>query len=438
MDDQLRGPGRAMKEGLAEKYFKPYLKLKPDPEVQTFLFDSAWTGWCLDISAEHLRGMQFVEWMCLKLAADDKGDMGNLLVAVLEEQHDAIARVDKAEAALRELEGAPEKWLPAALEVYKVYFESEYRLWATVPYCFVCKYYGLATAPEDRSAAVHIGGGEKFQALKKLKVTLPQGDIKTLIAGFDNEIRNAGAGHDRWELTDSKTIVLNVRDPKTGQLKGSERIELTIQDLRELLMQCRRTIWTLKMGVVLFSVNNPAAAGAATRTKAFKNKEIESYVEAYAASRSFKLRKFTCDPEKTKVEIELQHFHSVRGTGGALLYGSGERFDLIGIEFEEAYSAQVLSVLRYMLTQYFEKAKLPDVAVKVFDLADTCIGDVEYSGAELLKLVAPGAGAIPAARRGALSPGKYAHRGEVKVPFGKRAHFEARVRATLPSNARII
>jgi len=437
MRDKDDGPGDAVKGVLYERYLKPHLKRKPNNEHLNFLLDNAWAAFMLDVGTDSIRAMLFVEWMCVQLATSDAKATGSLVSCLFQEDFDSVGRVSRGEENLRASRGESEKWLVAAIDLYKVYFESEYRLWGTVPFCFVSRSFKLKTHYEDPTSVVHVAASEKFKAIKDRKIEIPQGNLSTLTEGFDSNIRNAGTGHDRWEITDKGTILLDVRSPYTGEQVGPERIEFSESQLNELLRQVRRTIWVLKMGVVIFSINNPDVCQLATRSKDVKIKEIELHLRRMTRDRCLELTSFDCPQDKSAIRLGLKTIRSEASIGGAVFASPRERFDLITVETTVSYSTQLLGVMQFLLVEFFEREKIPIVSVECVDADGKKIGAATYEPNELLKLLEKPPG-IPTPKDGSLPNGEYSMLGDVRVPFGKRAEYMEKLKKSLAANMRII
>jgi hypothetical protein len=238
----------------------------------------------LEVGSDDLFNMQFVQWICSSLGESNFDDLCELLSGIFQETNDTDMKTEVAERNVYNSQSSNDQYriFGELNRLYKVFFDNEFRLWATIPYYFLCKKYKIKNRGTTPLSYVSIGAGEKFQSTNNMHTTLPQGNFHDLVNGFDNEIRNAGEGHDSWEVTDKNTILFNVIDPKSGSSKGQK--EFSINQLNEFIDKCRKTIWILKMGIVIFIENNPevnyyrlkavALASAVSRLKLPVNFEV--------------------------------------------------------------------------------------------------------------------------------------------------------------------
>lgn len=290
------------------------------------------------------------------------------------------------------------------------------------PY-YVCKVYGVKNKGKTPEAYVSIGASEKFHALKNIHTPLAQGSPKDLVVGFDNEIRNAGAGHESWEITDKDTVLLYIVDPRSGELKGTKQIELTKKQLDDLIKQCRRSMWILTMGVTFFLNNNPDFVAKLTRDKDFKVREIEGRLENFADSRWFTVKEFTVNEARTEVQIGLKYSPKILGEHGQIFFGTAERYDLVKIEEETEYRYQILDILKYLVTSFFQKP--PDIKLKVWDDKNKLLAELHYESTEMQKLHTNATEKnIPTPTSGSLPTKKCLIAHEVRVPYGQREVFE--------------
>lgn len=420
-------PSLNIKQRFYEVYIQPYLRRRPNPDNLAYLLDQAWDAWRLGVKKNDIKKVLFVKWMCKELKKNNENDFVLLMSRLLQDTHDTMIRSETAERNVynAKISRNTERIFRDSIEQYKVFFENEFRLWATVPYYYVCKNYGLKNNGSTPGSYVSIGASEKFHALKNIQTLLLKGNPRDLIIGFDNEIRNAGAGHESWEITDKNTILLKIIDPKTGYPKGSEQIELSKNQLEDLLKQCRKTIWILRMGVSLFLNNNPNFVAKLGRSKNFKIKEIEGHLAQFAANRWFTVKDFIVDDERTKIQLDLQYTPKIIGDKGQVFFGNGEKYDLIKIEERVKYKYQILGILQYLLVSFFERNKLPVIDLKIRNEKEQLIAELEYQPNELQKLFLEKTEEnIPVSSRGEIPDSEYLLAYEVRVPFGQREVFE--------------
>ena len=419
-------PSMAIKMRFYEQYIKPHLKPEPKKGGGFFL-NQGYSAWRLGIKKEDIKKMLFVEWLCGELNKNYQSDLAELVSYILQESHDTAQRSEIAERNLynSKVSGNKERVFGDMIRHYKVFFENEFRLWSTIPYYYICKYYQTKTKATDNQSFVFVGASEKFHSLKGIQISLTQGNFKTLTEGFDNEIRNAGEGHDFWEITDEDKILFNIINPETGKPKGSQQLLMSEKEFENSIKKCRKTIWILKMGVYIFLNNNPKLTSSLHRNKIYKIKEIEENLKGFCKNYRLDVKKFEVNTDRSKVILELEYSPQILGTGGQLFIGGVEAYDLINIEHEVKYSDNVYSVFEFLLASFFDENKLPFLVLKIFNEKHECIGDLEYKSQELKKILQGGSQKnIPAPIKGKMPDENYKLAVEIRVPYGQRKIYE--------------
>lgn len=423
--NDISDPSHTIKSRFYEKYIQPHLKQKPNGENLAFFLNEAWNAWRLNIRKEDIKNALFVEWICRELEKSDKDAFSKLMSALLNDSYDVGVRLETAErnAHNAKTSANTERIFRDNLELYKVFFESEFKRWAAVPYFYACRIYKIKNsgrAPED---FVNIGASVKFHALKSIAVPLKQGNIRDLVDGFDNAIRNAGAGHESWEIDDSDRLILHPTDPETGQQKSNKQITLTVTELEALIKRCRKTLWILKMGISFFLNNTPSFVSALDDKGDFKKKEILGYLEQFAENRSFKVTSFAIEDDRKKITLSLKYSPKVLGESGQLFFGNGERYDLVNVEKEVPYEDQVLGIIQYLTVSFFKDP--PSVELKLLDENEKVVAELKYSNGEIAKLLtAADSNERPVPTSGKMPTGKCTIAYQVRVPFGQRELFE--------------
>lgn len=423
-------PNETIKNKFYSTYFVPYLKIQPHPHHLGYFYDQSWKAWRLKIGKKELKNMLFVEWMCEELHKNHELELKGLLSSILESSHDAIVRIQQSEKAYFESNSSDDiaKKFSHALRHYKVFFESELRLWGSLPYFFICKSFGVKTKCVDPESFVNLPASKKYHALKNIKTVLAKGNIKNLVSAFDNEVRNAGEGHDSYEITDEGTAVLHIIDPKTGLHRGSKTLELTYSELHNLIDLCRKNIWVLKNGIMVFINNNRAFANTFIRTNPLKIREIKALVSDFANQRWLDLSGFSIDKKQNAVKMKLQYFKKKVGVSKELIFGSGEKYDLIDIETKVEYRDQVLGIIQFLISLW-DQPTLPNLKIELFDEKEKKIASLVYEAPELNKLLSGKKGEIPKPSSGVVPDKKYKMISTVRVPYGSRTAMEKLIKA---------
>ncbi len=412
-------PSMAIKWKFYSDYIEPYLKREPSGQELAYFINQGWHAWRLNVKKEDVKNMLFVEWMCEQLYIKEKKAFSELVSYLLDDTHDAQIRTHSSEKAFYEAKTVEEKFT-SAVRHYKIYFETELRLWGTVPYFFVCKILKSKNEGSTPDTYVKISASTKYFKLKEVKIVLPKGDIKELMKGFDNELRNAGEGHDSYELTDNNTILMHVINPKTGKPVGSEKRELTYGQLDMIISTCRKSIWVLRNGLYIFLNNNPNFRKELQVHRPLKISEIKSAIESFAEERSMNIDKFIVTQNRQRVDLSIGFMSKSETIGGELLFGNGERYEIINVRITEQAKYQIISIFQN-LVYLFRKGFTPTIYAEVFDDKKKLLTKLEYEPKELIKFFLPKKEEnIPIPKVGIVPdfPTKYV--GEVKIPYGMK------------------
>jgi hypothetical protein len=425
--DMFDEPNFAIKERFFSEIFKPYLKHELRVENYYYFLDQSWTAWLLGVKKKGIKNMLFVEWICEQLYKDNPSDFSQIVSYLLDQVYDAQERITQSENGYHEARSLKEidivKVFSASLRHYKVFFESEFRLWSTIPYFFVVTKYGKKSEGSSPDTFVEISASTKYQTIKDIKVVLPKGDLHDLIEGFDSTIRNAGEGHDRYEFSDDGTVILHDIDPHTGKPKGKKVIELTQTDITNLINTCRKSIWILRNGAMLFIVNNPDFAKVLNHIRPMKFREIEYMFKAFSGSSWFKVNEFSFKKDSNILTIQLQSFEKHVGISSELILGNGERYDLVDVESKVKYKHQLWGVLQRLLS-IWPKEPLPNIDLKILDNKGHCLSTLTYSNVELKKLLEGKNKYEPIPSKGTITEEEYIMVTAIRVPYGSREFAE--------------
>lgn len=420
---KLTSPPFALMEKFYSDYFKPHIKKDVPADFMSFLFNQAWTAWRLKVSKNDIKEVLFVEWICNKLANNQntRAEFISLSSYILSESYNTTSRLKESEKAYynsKQKENIPEKF-SAAIRLYKVFYESGLRLWGTIPYYFAVKIINIDSKATTPKTYVNISASEKYHSLKRIKTVLPQGSIKKLVIGFDNRIRNAGEGHDYYEISDKDTLLLHMIDPRSGKPKKIQKLELTYPELETAIDLCRKGMWILRNGFILFLVNNPSFRQEMQLKRPLKLREIQGELASIANQRWFNLTKFSVSGTKKDVEIILKQESKTVGKSSELLFGSGERYEIVNVETTVSYLEQIMGIIQYLLAMWGEN-NIPNVKLRVYDKGGGVITDAKYEADELVKLIKGEKKNFPIPATGKQLRGKYTMINEIRVPYGTK------------------
>jgi len=408
-----------------EVYIQPLLK-QPNkrPRNVRYFFQQGWLGWRHSIKQKDLQNTKFVESLCEQLYKENEQEFLKVVSSIIDATNDAGLRTEQAEEALYNAlsNSVIETIFSTQLSLYKTLFESDFRLYGTIPYFYLCKKSGKSNSVQDSEKFVDVSASEKFQTIKNTAFSLTNGNFPDLVSGFDNHIRNAGAGHDRWETTDNKTVILEVVDDKSG--KEKKRYEFTQKQLRDILQECRVNLWILRNGLLIFLENNPEIDAKITNNHIYKIREIKEAVETFATNLNFLLKKFNLNNERMRLELSIKYEPPITGRNEQIFFGTAEAYDVVHQEVPVKYKLQMLDIVKYCLL-HLDKNNLPEVIVNMFDKEDKSLGSVVYDPKELTKLLEEeGDIQIPIPKEGTVPDLECKVDLPIRVPYGKGAEYE--------------
>lgn len=410
------------------QYVKPLLTLEPAPQTLPTLYGLAYDAWRLGIQMEHQHTVRFVNSIHIQLYRHNPDEFLEVLGPVLDETYDSGMKIEAAERVhfnsnQKDIVSAKAE---AIIDLYRSLFESEFRLWATVPYFYACSILGAVTKPTKMADYKNVSAGTKYVTLLSKRNTSPYGDLIKLADGFDNEVRNAGGGHVDWELNDDDSILLRVHDPRSGSLKKT--LLFTIKEFEQQVKECRRTLWVLKLGQVVFLNDNPDCRGLITSTRPPKAREIQLAVTEFARNYWFSVESLTLNQTRTEARLVLQHSPRQTSVTTSLFFSSGQSFDVIVCQQTAELQPHLHDILRCLLL-YFEETSYPRLGLVVMDRRGESVCEVVYEPGELKKLSLENEDrAIPIPTEGAIPNLNYNMILEVTVPAGQREKHEEQLR----------
>jgi len=408
-----------------EVYIQPLLKYpNKRPKNIRYFFQQGWLGWRHSVQQKDLKTTKFVEGLCDQLYKENEQDFLRVVGSIIDTTNDASLRTEQAEEALyNALKSSEiETTFSCQLNLYKTFFESDFRLYGTIPYFYLCKKYGKSHAVQDSEKFVEVSASEKFQTIKNTAISLLNGSFPPLVSGFDNHIRNAGAGHDRWETTDSETVILKVVDDRTG--KEKKRYEFTQKQLRDILQTCRINLWVLRNGLLIFLENNPDVESKIVSRHVYKIREIKEIAESFALNRSFILKEFELDNDRTLLKMSVKYNPPIVGKNEQIFFGTAEAYDVVHLEESTKYEYQMLDIVKCCL-MHLDRNKIPRIIIHMFGDKDENLGTVEYNPTELAKLlIEEGDIQIPTPIEGVVPNIECKIDLPVRVPYGKGEIYE--------------
>ena len=149
-----------------EVYIQPLLK-HPNkrPKNVGYFFQQGWLGWRYSVEQKDLQDTKFIEGLCEQLYEENEAEFLRVVGSIIDTANDAGLRTEQAEEALyNALRGSEiETIFSCQLSLYKTLFESDFRLYGTIPYFYLCKKYGKPNAVQDAEKFVDVSGGKNFK-----------------------------------------------------------------------------------------------------------------------------------------------------------------------------------------------------------------------------------------------------------------------------------
>jgi hypothetical protein len=424
--DAFDEPSIAIKTKFYQQYIKPLLTHEPAPINYIGLFEQGYIAWKLGIGMEDLRVVHHVSAICNIIMRKNAQHGIELMSQMLKEQYDTSFRRKCGERIYhdyRDAENEDGARVAAILNIYKVLFENDFRLWSSIPYYYAHCLLNQQSAPDSPSDVVHIAASNKLRFIHTNKIRCPYGDLGLTIQGFDSSIRNAGGGHEDWEVSDDRIILFKERYPKTGKEKNIFTLKLA--ELEHQLGNCRKTIWLLRMGFTVYLNNNPVVLAKLDVQKKYKLAEVIANLEAFAVDRCLAVTKLSFNDDETKLVLVIRYKPNTDARGGTVLFQNGEKYDLIRYVNRVSYREQIAGLIQFLLTHY-SPDNLSTVKVEVHDEDDIQIGNATYEESGLRQLsIGPSRGCVPDPTAGSLPTGKYAMIIEVPVQHGMRKIVES-------------
>ncbi len=419
---KMQEPKLEMKTKFFESYFHPLLKNKNPGKAAEYFLNEAYSAWRIAIYEEHLKQTKFTEYLSEESEKLGGSFFHKIVEEIMSQGYEVSVRMEEGERFLfesivrRRSKNDVKALLAAYLRFYKMIFENYFRLYSTIPYYYLGTLGVIKHQATDATSFVNVGAGEKYQAIKNITNSPSQGSFPDLCKGFDNQIRNAGEGHDRWEITDEDTALLSVIDPKTG--KNKKIIELSEEELKNYIDECRRTVWILRNGLFVFLQNNPNIENQISQKREFRIREIEDYAKSFADNRWFEIIGFDLNKERSNLRLRIKYSPKIVGVKGKIFFGTAAAYDLVNTTHIVPYEYQMMDIIKYIL-QHLDKNNLPTVEIEMKDEKDQLLGLVEYTAEELKKLfIEEGEHQIPVPQNGTVPKKECKIVVTERVPYG--------------------
>lgn len=398
---------------------------EPIKQFQEYFCHQAYEAWRYKVTQGDLDNVQFVGKICDELYRLHKEEFLELASAVLEEKSNVADILQQSERRYYEADDDDnDAKLTSALNHYKAFFESALRLWSSIPYFYAVRVLGVKSEAKDASDFLRVSSGEKYQCLKaRIVYLLQQGKLSDLVNNFSNQLRNAGGGHDSYEFLDDGSVKLHISKPKSGKTKT---MILTYSEIKEHIDGARKAIWILRNGLFTFLNKNPRALAEVSRKTPLKIREINVQLKSDARDRVFKLNSFDYDRKKKVATLNLEKRRQFGGRSSELLFGNGERYEIITVATEVKLEEQLFGMLQ--LTDYLMNDNYPlEQLAIVFTDEDGLISQATFAK-EVVRNASKRDKVLPKPMEGVLPIGTYDLYSPISVPYGLGKAVEAQMR----------
>lgn len=409
-----------MQSEMYDKYISPYLEEKPYPLYRSYLLNRGMLAWLINVQDEDIEKMLAISKLCNAIYVTDEKLFTDLIDHISKEaelSNERTSSDSRIDYLIKTGNHPTEDRVNSILEVYKGLFENDFRLWGTIPFVYSTIVQGGNISSTDIDSTVHISAGEKLKSIKSFKTSSPHEPLKPFIDGIDNVFRNTGPGHDSYEIENEK-IKLTKRDPVTGKLKGKIQ-EYAFVDLLETVEQCRRTLWAIETGFIVFLINNPSISKKLSETTfTHKPSSMKLNLEAFLAEKSLILKSLDLKDDRLNLVYETKIDNT--GKNNQLFFGN-KSYSLIKCIIKANYQDIVLGSLRYLFINFFKKEDLPtELHISVYDAEKNMVIDAYYNESSIQELTDTTSPRIPVPKKGELPKDiGYMQFGYIKVPVGK-------------------
>jgi hypothetical protein len=421
------GPDKSIKLRFFEEGIEKYIKDKKvlAPEVLDWLVDQAWYSWALGITKEEMKRLAVFEKICANLFASHP----EVAEKVFRSMYNAIPEAEDRTASVREMtereigtkdERSASERIRGALSVYNCLFENDFKVLSTPIYASAIYQFGISHKVQDPVNVVHVPTSTKIQGIEQIKDIVPYGDMSVFVGGFDNEIRNAGVGHESFEIHDDGSFSLRVTNPYSGEVKGSGIITLTEKQLSDLTKEMHKTLWFFKVGLNVFLANNRELVKKIAVLQEMKVRDIKKEMEGFCDNRCLDIKSFEFDSKKPLLEMSLQYAPKLLGDGGEAFIGTAEAWELIKREMVVPYKDQIIGCV-FHLIRLFESRKdgVPNINLVVKDEKGKEVMNLEYTKEELVRFLSDYK-VPPTPAKGKYFEGTYKMEYNVRVPYGMK------------------
>lgn len=402
-------------------YIAPLLKSQENIHHLSTFLTLGYSAWRLGIKEDDLRRASFIQAVCFELLNTNETIFCETLSIILSQIHNTFERYEAEATVYYSHRGSKDLHakLASTKDFYRTLFENDFRLWITLPYLYACKVHDIKTKAMNSDGFVHTSASTKFNTLKNNTIPSPYGNIEWLLQGFDNQIRNAGGGHEDWEVNDDGEIVFYIRAPRSGKL--NKTVIYSDSKFENIVKECQKTIWVLQVGVLVFLENNKQILNKLSSKKKFKISEIKSVLHAFANDRWFDIIELSIENERSKVSITLQHSPRSYGIQQSIFFGTRQAYDIIQTKVKAILDEQVFGIIQCLLG-HFDQSNMPEVYLKILDKNGSIVADVEYDSTEMNKLKPEHSKKLirPVPRKGDIPYKQYYMIMQLRFPYGTR------------------
>lgn len=359
-----------------KEIIRPFLKNEPDKHNYTYFREQAYRLWVLHFSKQDAEKVVALQEAYAELYAKDPTLFINLTNRMFSKLHDCRTNVESSawEYDLLSHDDKTQMAFKKGFEYYKSLFESEFALWISLFYAWII---------ECHKPTLKIGNIDyvSVPASQKRK-TLGDQKFPMIIDGIDHKIRNAGSGHESWEITDEDECVYKDIDQRTGETK--ETFQISISELREKIKKIEKATAIIDLSLHVFLANNPTiTVGYSALGIRPKISEIERMTSKMASDYQLNLRKFQLGKDRGQLDLEIFHPKQAESVRPSQVFTNLWAHEVVTLRWGVSYIDQVFGILFWII--HLNEGKAFNLHLKIVDEEVWDIYEGEFDAVELQK-----------------------------------------------------
>lgn len=327
-----------LQEGLFKEFIRPFLRNEPDANYYSYFREQAYRLWVLQFSPADVEKINVLQKAYVELCCQDAALFVELANKVFSRIHDSRTIVEESarEYDLIAHDNHTQKAFKKGFEYYKSLFESEFALGISLFYAWVVECHKPALKNPDTDY-VSVPASQKRKTLEDQKFTV-------VIDGIDHKIRNAGSGHESWEVTDEGECIYKDIDPKTWKVK--ETFQISTSDLRNEIKKIEKATAIIDLSLNIFLSNNPnIQIGYSILGIRPKISEIERIASKIGLEYQLGITKFAFEKDRSHLDLEIIHYRASSNIGATQVFSNLWAHEVVKMRWGVSYIDQVFWIL---------------------------------------------------------------------------------------------